>query len=91
MFVEMLQGQKHIMIDKITVSGRSWAEMTVMLTFLSDRSVGKVVAHEKLPHVESIRNILSMFLVVKKHWDHCQVVNDSSQRSEAIPSLESNR
>ena len=62
----MLQGQKHARISKITVLGRSWVKMTMILSFFSRGSACKVVEREKLPHAESIGNMLRMFFVVKK-------------------------
>ena len=89
--VVMLQGQKSVRIDKITVLGRFWAEMTLLPTFFSGSSAGEVVEREKLPHTESIGNRFSMFLVVKKHWIEYQVAYDRSQRSEAVSSSEHKR
>ena len=89
--VVMLQGQKSVRIDKITVLGRFWAEMTLLPTFFSGSSGGEVVEREKLPHTESIGNRFSMFLVVKKHWIEYQVAYDCSQRSEAVSSSEHKR
>ena len=91
MLLVMLQGQKSARIDKITVLGRFWAEMTLLPTFLSGSSGGEVVEREKLPHIESIGNRFSMFLVVKKHWIEYQVAYDCSQRSEAVSSSEHKR
>ena len=66
-FDDMLQGQKRVRIDKIIVFGRFWAEITLMRTFFSSSSVGEVVEPENLPPMESIGNMLSMLLMVKKH------------------------
>jgi hypothetical protein len=62
-----------------------------MHTFLRQSSACKVVEHENLLQAESIGNRASMFLVMKKHWDHYQVAYYCSQRSEAVSSLGNNR
>jgi hypothetical protein len=85
------EGQKQVRMSKITVLDRFSADMTLLHTFFSGSSACKVVAHEKLFLVESIGNRVSMFLVVKKHWDHYQVAYDCSKKSEAVPSLGNNR
>jgi hypothetical protein len=65
--VVMLQGQKSVRIDKITVLRRFWAEMILMPIFFSGSSAGEVVEHEKLPRTEPIGNMHRMLLVVNKH------------------------
>ena len=90
MFV-VVEGQKYVRMSKITVLGRFWPDMTMILTFFSGSSGCKVVEHEKLLQAESIVNRIRMFLVVKKHWDHYQVAYDCSQRSEAVSSLGNKR
>ena len=87
----MLHVQKRVRVDKMAVLGRFWEEMTVMPRFFNGSSVDKVAEHEKLLHTKSMGNRISMFLVVKKHWDHYQVVHDCAQRSEAVSPLENNR
>jgi hypothetical protein len=69
----MIQGEKHVWMRKITDFGRFRAEMTLLCPFFSSSPACKVVKHENLLQAESIRNRVSTFLVVKKHWNHYQV------------------
>ena len=46
--------------------------------FFRQSSVAKVVERENLLHTESMGNRVSMFLMVKTHWDPFQVAYDCS-------------